>query len=288
MRFGTLVAGCCIFQIFKKYQLYLFVCDYKQPIRVLATIIQTIMFQETVVDRCCLASSSFVEMMVSCHPEEGLPGYSTSSLRHLSFGPARQTSQSFWLYRLLESLVAGFIWGVGVGEQLRGHTHLGSVGLGGLSFANQRILWFEKPLMEIIKATRATIQSFSEGRALADLPESCSIKVPGCPEWIPHLDRAREGSFQVVIALTDTTFLVWPGSHRHPIGRDHFKKGFYPLSKDDLGLLEREGCTKLSIPASAGDVLVMLGGLCVHSSPAVLETESERIATYAHWVPKEE
>jgi hypothetical protein len=154
--------------------------------------------------------------------------------------------------------------------------------------APQRILRFEKPLMQITKATRATIQSFSGGRALADLPESCSIKVPGCPEWVPHLDRAREGSFQVVIALTDTTFLVWPRSHLQPIGRDHFKKGFYALSKGDKELLETAGCTKLAVPAMAGDVLVMLGGVCVHSSPAVLATESERIATYAHWVPKEE
>jgi hypothetical protein len=172
-------------------------------------------------------------------------------------------------------------------DKLRGHRQGLSVLGGGLLFDNQSILMSEKLLIQITKATRAAIQSFSGGRALADLPESCSIKVPGCPEWVPHLDRAREGSFQVAIALTDTSFLVWPGSHRQLIGRDHFKKGFYALSKGDMQLLATAGCTKLAVPAKAGDVLVMLGGLCVHSSPAVLATEGERIATYAHWVPKE-
>ncbi len=142
--------------------------------------------------------------------------------------------------------------------------------------------------MQITEATRATIQSFSGGRTLADLPESCSIKVLGCPEWVPHLDRAREGSFQVVIALTDTTFLVWPDSHLQHIGRDHAKKGFYTLTKQDKDVLKKAGCVKMAVPASAGDVLIMLGGVCVHSSPKVEMNDSERIATYAHWVPKGE
>jgi hypothetical protein len=100
-------------------------------------------------------------------------------------------------------------------------------------------LKLEKPLMPITKATRVMIQSFLGGRELYDLPESCSFKVPGCPEWVAHLDRSREGSFQVVIALTATTFLVWPFSHRQPIAREHNKKGFYTLSKADKALLEK-------------------------------------------------
>jgi hypothetical protein len=121
------------------------------------------------------------------------------------------------------------------------------------------------------------------GRELEAQPESCSFKVPGCPEWVPHLDRARVGSFQVVIALTDTSFLVWPFSHLQPIGRDHATKGFYALTKADKEMLTQAGSAQLAVPASAGDVLIMLGGLCVHSSPRVQEGESERIATYAHW-----
>jgi hypothetical protein len=140
--------------------------------------------------------------------------------------------------------------------------------------------------MPTIQATRAMIQSFTGGRELEAVPESCSIKVPGCPEWVPHLDRQREGTFQVVIALTDTTFLVWPLSHKLPIGRDYSGKGFYTLTKADNQLLELAGCAKLAVPAVAGDVLIMMGGVCVHSSPKVGADEKERIATYAHWVPK--
>ena len=76
------------------------------------------------------------------------------------------------------------------------------------------------------------------------MPESCSLKVPGCPEWVAHLDRSREGSFQVVIALTDTTFLVWPDSHLVPIGRDCSKKGFYSLSRGEKAQLDQAGCAK--------------------------------------------
>ena len=111
------------------------------------------------------------------------------------------------------------------------------------------------------------------------MPESCSFKVPGCPEWVAHLDRSREGSFQVVIALTDTTFLVWPDSHLVPIGRDCSKKGFYALSKGEKAQLDKARCAKVAVAAVAGDVLIMLGGLCVHSSPGVPAEESERIAT---------
>ena len=142
--------------------------------------------------------------------------------------------------------------------------------------------------MAINKATRAIIQSFSGGRELEAVPESCSFKVPGCPEWVPHLDRAREGTFQVVIALTDTKFLVWPRSQLQLIGRGHDTNGVYTLTKSDKDVLQKAGCAQLAVPASAGDVLIMLGGVCIHSSPEAQADGSERIATYAHWVPEGE
>jgi hypothetical protein len=58
------------------------------------------------------------------------------------------------------------------------------------------------------------------------------------------------------------------------------------LTKKEKADLEKAGHGRLAVEAVAGDVLIMLGGLCVHSSPAVDEHEVERIATYAHWVPK--
>lgn len=141
----------------------------------------------------------------------------------------------------------------------------------------------EGPLLLINQATRSIIQAFHFDRELQEVPESCSIKVPGCPEWVPHLDRAREGSYQVVIALTATTFLVWPQSHRVLVGRAPSSKSFHKLTAADMSKLEQAGSKKKAVPAQPGDVLVMLGGITVHSSPAVLEGESERIATYAHW-----
>ena len=113
-------------------------------------------------------------------------------------------------------------------------------------------------------------------------------QVPGCPEWVTHLDRSREGSFQVVIALTDAT---------------HSMSGPTPILSQSGGIAPRRASmlyrrgirhssTRLDVPrkvavaAVAGDVLIMLGGLCVHSSPGVPAEESERIATYVHWVPK--
>jgi hypothetical protein len=138
----------------------------------------------------------------------------------------------------------------------------------------------------LTKATRAIVQSLSGGMPLEQLPERCSLKPPGTTEWVAHLDRARHGSLQVVIALTTTTFIVWPGSHLHPIGRHTTKKGYYQLSKAEKDELELAGHGRLAVAAVAGDVLIMMGGVCVHSSPGVAKTESERIATYAHWVPK--
>ena len=63
---------------------------------------------------------------------------------------------------------------------------------------------------------------------------------------------------QVVIALTPTSFLVWPKSHLVAINPGGSK--FYPLSKKDLASLEREGCRKTTIMAQPGDVLFFLGG----------------------------
>ena len=136
-------------------------------------------------------------------------------------------------------------------------------------------------LATFLQATRAIIQGLHGGKELEALPERCSIKVPGCPEWVPHLDRSREGSFQIVIALADSAFMVWPRSHLVAIGRD--TTGFHGLCKDELSQLHGQGSQKTVIPAVAGDVLVMVGGRCVHSSPAVIDGDHPRIATYASW-----
>jgi hypothetical protein len=123
------------------------------------------------------------------------------------------------------------------------------------------------------------VQKLHNGLSLKSLPERCSLKPPGAPEWVAHVDRNREGSFQVVIALTTTSFLVWSKSHLVEIARD--EDGYHKLTADELFKL---GDTKTHIEAQAGDVLIMVGGRLVHSSPEVSADMSERICTYASWV----
>ena len=64
--------------------------------------------------------------------------------------------------------------------------------------------------------------------ALKQQPEKASIKPEGCGPLKWHLDQDRVGTVQVVIALTASSFMMWPGSHKVAIGSpDH--KGFYKL-----------------------------------------------------------
>ena len=124
-------------------------------------------------------------------------------------------------------------------------------------------------------------------------PERCSVKVAGCPELPAHLDDHREGTLQCVIALTQTSFLVWPGSHRAVIPSKQGSglrvakgQGYRRLDRQDLeSLKENFGSHRLEIPAAAGDVLLFIGGRLVHSSPAVSADEPTRIMAYAHWSP---
>ena len=114
-------------------------------------------------------------------------------------------------------------------------------------------------------------------------PERCSIKVVGCPELLPNLDLNRRGDFQTIIALTETSVVVWPGSHKldiGPIDGTHF----YRLSSDDPFRLGGSSCKRLDISVGIGDAVVMMGGLLVHGSPA--GEERERICTYASFTVK--
>ena len=106
--------------------------------------------------------------------------------------------------------------------------------------------------------------------------ERCSVKVPGCQELGAHLDRNRLNTVQILVALSGTNFLLWPGSHQHDIGSG--KDGFYSLSREETAGLPRP---RIEVVAGAGDVCVMVGGKLVHGSVAV--TSGVRIMTYAHF-----
>ena len=106
-------------------------------------------------------------------------------------------------------------------------------------------------------------------------PDKASIKCAGCPALPLHIDKNRLGSYQVVVALSSTSFVTVLGSHKQTYGGA--KKGYYELSKKEAQELEI-----MSEEVTPGTVLVMEGGTCVHGSPAVKAGEP-RIAMYVHY-----
>lgn len=140
--------------------------------------------------------------------------------------------------------------------------------------------WCPPPIRTAQEAVKPVV-ALLRGCLAKDLelvPERSSIKVDGCPEFGPHLDMNRQGDIQAVIALTETSFVVWPGTHKLQIGPAD-GTGYYKLTSDDLFMVEGQGCKRLDIKAAVGDALFMTGGRLVHGSPAG-EAE-ERICTYA-------
>ena len=118
--------------------------------------------------------------------------------------------------------------------------------------------------------------------ALVRVPERVSVKPAGSKELPPHLDGNREGSYQVVISLCHTHFRIFPGSHSvHMDCWDNPK--YHELTKAEMETLSKAGVSQRDIEANPGDVLVMLGGRVVHSSPAVEPDSSTRYMAYAHY-----
>ena len=108
--------------------------------------------------------------------------------------------------------------------------------------------------------------------------EKASVKCPGCGAAPLHLDKHRVGTYQVVIALTQTSFTTVPGSHNQKFGEGKTYARYYALSAEEKKRLEI-----VEEDAEAGDVLVMIGGRVVHGQPAVVPGQPARIATYAHF-----
>ena len=138
--------------------------------------------------------------------------------------------------------------------------------------------WNDPSVVAVQEACRGLAAALLEvpPESLHRVHERCSVKVPGCPEFGAHLDRNRANTFQIIIALSDTKFLLWPGSHKHDIGSD--ADGFYSLSSTEIQALPQP---RSLVDAAAGDVCVMVRGRMVHGSVAV--TSGVRIMTYAHY-----
>ena len=138
--------------------------------------------------------------------------------------------------------------------------------------------WSDPSVAAVQEACRVLAAALHQvaAESLHRVHERCSIKVPGCPEFRAHLDRGRGSTFQILVALTDTKFLLWPGSHQHDIAIDEV--GFYPLKPSEIKALPQP---RSEVDAVAGDVCVMVGGKLVHGSVAV--TSGIRVMTYAHY-----
>lgn len=154
-----------------------------------------------------------------------------------------------------------------------------------ISVGNGRMFqdWDHPDILSIREATRSIACDWHgvSGDDLRGHPESCSMKVSGCHALEAHLDKARVGTLQIVIALSKTTGVLWPGSHKYVFGRK--AENFYKLTEQDLRILKQKGCKETEVDLDVGDVLVFLGGLMVHGSPAVRVGEAPRFMTYAHW-----
>jgi len=121
-----------------------------------------------------------------------------------------------------------------------------------------------------------------DGAALQRKPEKISVKPATCPELAAHLDTGRKDGLQIVIALSVTSFLVWPRSHKSGLAERVAKIGFYQLTNEEIQDLPKP---RLLVPAAVGDVLVMRGGTLVHGSPATEKGDPTRIVTYANFDP---
>ena len=108
--------------------------------------------------------------------------------------------------------------------------------------------------------------------------------------WKTHLDINRLGTYQNLIALTDTVVAIWPKSHKMdwdtPLKKKKKKGAFYELQKRDMNRLARKGILLKELKLYAGDVFIMEGGRLPHTVPGVPAKANHRYMTYAHYKPK--
>ena len=138
---------------------------------------------------------------------------------------------------------------------------------------------FEQPVVCVQELCRylAAVLHHVSPQSLIMKPQGVTVKPPGSKEFDEHIDFGRiPDRFQIMIAATDTEFLIRPKSHEeHP---DDWKEKttYYKLLKDDLTIFSQKPCSQ---QVRAGDVLIIDSRLA-HSSPA---TKKLRIVAYAHF-----
>ena len=89
---------------------------------------------------------------------------------------------------------------------------------------------------------------------LTRFAERVSVKPGASPKLAAHIDGNRRGSYQAVICLSVTSFLVFPYSHKAEFLPRTSK--YYQLSRDEITRLGSELCSfETCVPANVGDVL---------------------------------
>ena len=69
------------------------------------------------------------------------------------------------------------------------------------------------PIQERCRSVFALLHDVQEDN-LIRVHDRVSVQPSGSPKLAPHTDGNRRGSYQAVICLSDTSFLVYPGSHK--------------------------------------------------------------------------
>ena len=140
-------------------------------------------------------------------------------------------------------------------------------------------------LQELCRPVVAFLHGVPEG-ALRRVDERVSVKPAGTPMLESHIDGNRRGSYQVVMALSETPFLVFPYSHKAAaIFPENINK-YYALTKDELNRLKDEFQSEATeVPAKPGDVLIFEGGSFVHGSVEIKMGQPTRYVAYAQFWP---
>jgi len=135
-------------------------------------------------------------------------------------------------------------------------------------------------VQEMARAVVARLQKTSP-QLLRRIPEGASVKPAGCPELVPRWEPRRRGTYQVVMALSSTVWVVYPRSHLYKFPKPG--KIVCSASDYDLQWLQRHNIRRRECLLAPGDILVMKGGLLLHGSPMIPLTGTTQFCTFAHF-----
>ena len=170
-------------------------------------------------------------------------------------------------------------WGVATQRGLQA-----GLGLGKCTEPEFMALPMLREVQEYVKPFVAAMHKLPP-RKLCWQPEGASLKGRGQMQAAPHRDAHDLGRKQIVIALSDGAFSVWPGSHKLPYWDADAPAGNFRTGETFRDFLKRNSC-QLDFACRAGDVLIFKGGVFVDGSPPVGPNHpAPRVMTYAKFWP---